>query len=106
MRKAKIFFKSQFAGMLEETGSGFRFTYDSAFVKKGQPISLSLPLRSEPYEMPLMFPFFEGMVPEGWYKEIVCATKKIDPADTFGLLLVTGNTAGAVTVSTVSLEGA
>ena len=99
MRKAKVFLKSQFAGILEETGTGFRFTYDGVFVKTGQPISLSLPLRSEPYGMPFMFPFFEGMTPEGWYKDIVCATKKIDPADIFGLLLITGSTAGAVTVS-------
>ena len=99
MRKAKVFFKDQFAGRLEETGVGFRFTYDDAFVRNGQQISLSLPLRSESYEMPLLFPFFEGMTPEGWYKDIVCATKKIDPTDTFGLLLVTGNAAGAVTIS-------
>ena len=99
MRKADVSFKGQLAGTLEETGTGYRFTYAPAFVKNGQAISLSLPLRTEPYDLPFLFPFFEGLTPEGWYKDIVCATKKIDPADTFGLLLITGNTAGGVTVS-------
>jgi len=36
---------------------------------------------------------------EGWYRDIVCATKKIDRTDEFGILLVPGeSTIGAVTV--------
>jgi serine/threonine-protein kinase HipA len=98
-RKAIVYYHDHLAGTLEETGEGYRFTYVSEYVKTGKPISLSLPLREEPFESDTLFSFFAGMNSEGWYRDIVCATKKIDPADEFGILLVTGeNTIGAVTV--------
>ncbi len=98
-RKADIFYYDHLAGVLEETDTGFKFTYVPDFLKTGKPISLSLPLQAEPFESSLLFPFFAGLNPEGWYRDIVCATRKIDHTDDFGILLVTGeNTIGAVTV--------
>ncbi len=78
-----------FAGRIEETEGGFRFAYDADFLKAGNPISRSLPLREKPYESKELFPFFQGLLPEGWYKEIVCRTLKIDENDHFGLLIGT-----------------
>ncbi|MEI6781456.1 MAG: HipA N-terminal domain-containing protein [Verrucomicrobiota bacterium] len=44
-----------------------------------------------------MFPFFKGLLPEGWFREIVCQTLKIDPKDDFGLLIkACGDCIGAV----------
>lgn len=98
-RKADVFYHGRLAGILEETDEGYRFAYNFDYLKTGKPVSLSLPLREEPFESVTLFPFFAGMNSEGWYRDIVCATKKIDPADEFGILLVTGeNTIGAVTV--------
>ena len=98
-RKANIFYDDRLAGILQETDQGYRFIYTSDYLKIGRPISLSLPLQAEAFESGTLFPFFAGMTPEGWYRDIVCATKKIDPADEFGILLVTGeSTTGAVTV--------
>lgn len=98
-RKADVFYHDRLAGILEETGEGYRFVYYSDYLKTGKPVSLSLPLQKEPFESGALFPFFAGMNSEGWYRDIVCATKKIDPADDFGILLVTGeSTIGAVTV--------
>ena len=98
-RKANVFYHDHLAGALEETDEGYRFAYASDYLKTGKPISLSLPLQEEPFESVTLFPFFAGLNSEGWYRDIVCATKKIDPADEFGILLVTGeNTVGAVTV--------
>ncbi len=98
-RKADVFYHDRLAGILEETDDGYRFTYAFDHQKTGNPISLSLPLQAEPFESAALFSFFAGMNPEGWYRDIVCATKKIDPTDEFGILLVTGeNTIGAVTV--------
>ena len=98
-RKANIFYDDRLAGILQETDQGYRFIYTSDYLKIGRPISLSLPLQAEAFESGTLFPFFAGMTPEGWYRDIVCATKKIDPADEFGILLVTGaSTIGAVTV--------
>ena len=98
-RKAEVFYHDHLAGVLEETDEGYRFTYATDYLKTGKPVSLSLPLRKEPFESDALFPFFAGMNSEGWYRDIVCATRKIDPTDEFGILLVTGeNTIGAVSV--------
>ncbi len=98
-RKADVFYHDRLAGILEETDDGYRFAYSSDYLKTGKPISLSLPLQAEPFESATLFSFFAGMNSEGWYRDIVCATKKIDPTDEFGILLVTGeSTIGAVTV--------
>jgi len=98
-RKAKVNYNDQLAGYLWETENGFRFTYNEDYLKSGQPISVSLPLRIEPYESKDLFSFFRGLLPEGWYLNIVSATEKIDANDSFGLLLATtGDAIGAVTV--------
>lgn len=99
LRKADVFYQDRQAGVLSETEGGYRFIYLPQYLKKGPAISLSLPLQKESFESAALFSFFAGMIPEGWYHDIVCATKKIDPEDEFGVLLVTGeNTIGAVFV--------
>jgi len=97
-RQAAIRYQNRLAGYLSETVNGFRFTYDTDYLKSGLPVSASLPLRKEPYESGELFSFFQGLLPEGWYLDIVSATIKIDKNDLFGLLLATGDTIGAVTV--------
>lgn len=100
IRKADVFYYDRRAGMLQETDTGYTFTYDPAYLKnKGLSISLSLPLQVKPFHSSELFPFFVGLNAEGWYRDIVCATQKIDRTDEFGLLLITGkNTIGAVSV--------
>lgn len=98
-RKAKIYFKGKLAGLLKETENGYEFTYDSDFIKNKIPVSVSLPLRKDPFESNELFPFFEGLLPEGWYLDIVSKSLKIDKNDKFGLLLATcGDTIGAINV--------
>ncbi|MBF0388085.1 MAG: HipA N-terminal domain-containing protein [Candidatus Omnitrophica bacterium] len=98
-RKVDVLYHDRLAGFLEETDKGYKFVYTLDHLKTGKPISLSLPLQAEPFESATLFSFFAGMNSEGWYRDIVCATKKIDPTDEFGILLVTGaSTIGAVTV--------
>ncbi len=98
-RKAKVNYDNHLAGYLWETEAGFRFAYDEGYIQSGQPISVSLPLRKEPYDSKELFSFFQGLLPEGWYLNIVSATAKIDANDSFGLLLATtADTIGAVTV--------
>lgn len=101
-RKAKVFFQNEDAGILEETNIGFRFTYNQNFLKKNQTISLSLPLQSEPFENSDLFSFFVGLLPEGWYLDIVNMTLKIDKNDSFGILLATcKDNIGAVSIEEV-----
>lgn len=98
-RKATVKYKDRVAGSLSETASGYAFAYDPAYLRTGPPLSISLPLRQEPYESRELFGFFRGLLPEGWYLDIVSATAKIDAQDAFGILLATtADTIGAVTV--------
>jgi len=100
LRKGQVFYNKDLAGYISETKDGYVFEYNKEFLKKNMPISISLPLRKEPYKSKELFSFFKGLLPEGWYLDIVTATQKIDREDLFGLLLCTTNvdTIGAVTV--------
>ena len=100
LRKASVYFKDDLAGYLLETNEGYIFQYDPKFLKKNIPISISLPLREEPYKSAELFSFFKGLLPEGWYLDIVSATQKVDARDYFGVLASTASvgTIGAVTV--------
>ena len=50
-------------------------------------VSLTLPLREAPYETTILFPFFDGLIPEGWLLGVVSRNWKINQKDRFGLLL-------------------
>ena len=103
-RCGAVYVRERRAGLLEEqNGGGYRFTYDADYLVGGQAVSLGLPLQAEPFESPSLFPFFAGLVPEGWYLEIVTRTIKVDAADVFGLLLATcGDCIGAVSIREVT----
>ena len=100
LRTGRVNYQGRFAGLLSETSAGYRFAYDPNYLQNGgKPVSVSLPLRSEPYESAKLFSFFEGLLPEGWYLDIVQSAEKIDSNDFFGVLLATtGDTIGAVTI--------
>ena len=100
LRKADVYFKNDLAGYLTETNEGYVFQYDEKFLKRNIPISVSLPLRKESYQSDELFPFFKGLLPEGWYLDIVCNKEKKDPRDFFGVLASTASigTIGAVTI--------
>ena len=89
-RQAKIFVKGIFAGVLEETDTGYRFCYDAQYLGSTEafPASLTLPLQKEEFVSSTLFPFFDGLIPEGWLLNVVSRNWKIDLKDRFGLLLV------------------
>ena len=88
-RKAFVCVCDQYAGLLEETDLGYSFTYDKNYLasENPAPVSLTLPLREEPYLSQVLFPFFDGLIPEGWLLDIVSHNWKISQNDRFGLLL-------------------
>lgn len=99
--KALVYLNDKRAGLLERTGKGYRFTYDSDYLLEpnADPVSLTLPLRQEPYESENFFPFFYGLIPEGWLLELTSRTLKIDPENAFDILLANGgDCVGAVSV--------
>lgn len=101
MRRATVYYQDKHAGILSQGDDRYRFVYTEEYLQDpdARPISLTLPLRAEAYESDHLFPFFEGLVPEGWYLDIVSKTLKIDKSDRFGLLLTSGeDSIGAVRV--------
>jgi serine/threonine-protein kinase HipA len=77
------------AGILEELENSYRFTYLPEYLESpgAMSVSWSLPLQSRPFEDKRLFPFFDGLIPEGWLLEIAERTWKLDPRDRMGLLL-------------------
>lgn len=89
MKKAKIYYQYQLAGRLVEDENGFTFVYDTDYLQlpTASPVSLTLPLRSEAYKSEVLFPFFDGLIPEGWLLNIAQEHWKIDFRDRMALLL-------------------
>ena len=90
LRQAGVFIRNRFAGLIQETDEGYCFTYDSDYLasENAMAVSLTLPLRAESYTSRTLFPFFDGLIPEGWLLGVVSRNWKIDPKDRFGLLMV------------------
>ena len=89
-RAGKVYIQNRYAGMISETDSGYEFRYDEDYLvsETAVPVSLTLPLRDEPYISNALFPFFDGLIPEGWLLGVVERNWKIDGRDRFGLMLV------------------
>jgi len=101
MRKAEIFMHDIPAGELLENENGYVFTYYEAYLKEQdtQAVSLTLPKSSKTFESKVLFPFFDGLIPEGWLLDIARKNWKIDQRDRMGLLLsCCHNCIGAVKV--------
>ncbi|MBR4136545.1 MAG: HipA N-terminal domain-containing protein [Bacteroidales bacterium] len=90
MRRANIFFKSQLAGILSETDMGYCFEYLSEYLSlnNAQPVSLTLPLREKAYESVVLFPAFDGLIPEGWLLDVALRNTDISSLDRMSLLLL------------------
>ena len=88
-RKAFVYIRDSYVGLLEETDEGYRFQYDPNYLACGtSPVSLTLPLTDKPFVSTTLFPFFDGLIPEGWLLEVVSRNWKIERRDRFGLLLI------------------
>lgn len=88
-RKAYVYVRDTYAGVLSETDSGYTFSYDRAYMLRADAtaVSLTLPLREEPYRSSTLFSFFDGLIPEGWLLNVISRNWKLIPTDRFGLLL-------------------
>ena len=89
MRRGNVFYDGRPAGIITETDQGYEFAYDPEWLEQddAQPISLTLPLRPEPHFSRTMFPFFDGLIPEGWLLGVAQKTWKVEAHDRMGLLL-------------------
>ena len=89
-RTAYVYIRSIYAGVLCETDEGYTFSYDEQYLNRedASAVSLTLPLSERIYTSKTLFPFFDGLIPEGWLLDVVSRNWKIDDKDRFGLLLV------------------
>lgn len=90
MRQAEIYRKNIFAGLLTEEGGEYRFCYDETYLagEDAQPVSLTLPLQTETFVSPVLFPFFDGLIPEGWLLDVALRNTDISVLDRMSLLLL------------------
>ena len=79
------------AGIVVEDEEGYHFQYRDEYLdrKESEPVSLTFPLQRKPFSSEVMFPFFDGLIPEGWLLEIAERNWKVDARDRMGLLLKT-----------------
>jgi len=107
MQKAEIQYLDRTAGWLIQDEEGYHFIYDQEYLnsRDPKPVSLSLPLRESEYTSTTMFPFFDGLIPEGWLLDVAERNWKLDPRDRMGLLMnCCKDCIGAVSVHPVIRE--
>ncbi len=89
MKQANVYVGNILAGILTEDDMGYEFKYDTDYLNSEdvKAISLTMPLTEKPYRDKVLFPFFDGLIPEGWLLDIAEQSWKISARDRFSLLL-------------------
>jgi HipA N-terminal domain len=90
MKQANVYYKSQIAGVLTENDEGYEFCYLPVYLSSGsaKPVSLTLPLQEDIFKSSVLFPFFDGLIPEGWLLDIAIRDMDISILDRMSLLLL------------------
>ena len=108
MRKAAVYYKEWLAGTLTETDEGeYTFQYDEKYIGEhsNESITLTMPVSTKTYTEKRLFPFFEGLIPEGWLLDIASKNWKINQNDRMGLLVACcQNCIGAVSIQLIPNE--
>ena len=89
MKQAVVFLRGIRTGVLTEDENGYTFEYDADYLASAdvEAVSLTLPLSDKPYRDKVLFPFFDGLIPEGWLLDIAEKNWKIDARDRMSLLV-------------------
>jgi HipA-like protein len=104
-RIGQVKLNGSLVGTIEEDAGQTVFTYSPAWLAESDavPVSLTLPLRAEPYLSHGLHPFFENLLPEGWLLDVTTKKLKISKDDPFGLLLATcRDCVGAVEIEAIT----
>ncbi len=90
MKTALIQYKGKDAGILKETDEGYEFQYNEGYLSDtaSKPVSLTLPLTDKPFKSSVLFPFFDGLILEGWLLDVALRNTDISELDRFSLLLL------------------
>lgn len=89
MLKGEVRNNNTLAGYIIKDEDGYKFYYDKNYLSSSDPlaISLTLPLSDKIYQSNILFPFFDGLIPEGWLLDIAEKHWKINQKDRMKLLL-------------------
>lgn len=102
MRQALIKYNNIEAGILTETDQGeYILEYTKSYIQEypNYFITFQMPVSNQVYKSNRLFPFFDGLIPEGWLLNIAVESWKINKNDRMGLLLACcQNCIGAVSV--------
>lgn len=108
MRQAIVKYDNIKAGVLTEKDTGeYVFEYDNEYVLNypKQFVAFSMPVSSQPYRSKRLFPFFDGLIPEGWLLNIAAESWRINKNDRMGLLIACcKNAIGAVSIHPVNSD--
>lgn len=84
--KGDVYFKDGLSGTIEKKEDG---TFVFSYKNDSRDVSLTLPRKSEDYVSEELFPFFDGLIPEGWLLNLAQKNWKIPKNDRMTLLLTT-----------------
>lgn len=107
MKRANIYYKDKLAGILTENDEGYEFRYLEEYlaIENAKPVSLTLPLRKDIYKSNVLFPFFDGLIPEGWLLDVALRNTDISVLDRMSILLICcRDCIGAVSVERINGE--
>ena len=97
-----VWLRDKLVGELQQDDSGqLRFRYAQEWLAQPDavPLSVSLPLRPEPFSQKLARPFFAGLLPEDVNRELIAKSFGISTKNDFALLdRIGGECAGAVSL--------
>jgi serine/threonine-protein kinase HipA len=97
-----VYLNKRFVGEVRRKNGDFIFEYDPSYATDPEAIALSISLpKNQMHTFQKLFPFFEGLLTEGWLKKIQEKTQQIDERDSFTRLLNNGKELmGAVSILT------
>lgn len=89
---ALVYFNETHIGYLERKNQQYIFRYDKSFLDSSNrfPLAYNFPLEAREFRSEKMFPFFQGLVAEGWLLKVQSKNQKIDEKDYFSILLENG----------------
>jgi serine/threonine-protein kinase HipA len=101
-RRLNVYLRNDLVGRLWlDEGRRLVFQYDSGWLKRKSPVplSLSLPLKADPYLEDAARPFFSNLLPEAGIRQTLARRLRISEQNDFDLLReIGGECAGAVSV--------
>jgi serine/threonine-protein kinase HipA len=104
----KIIYGKETVAELRRDKSGMSLQYMPGMIKNAADlpvISVSLPVRKEPYQETELLSFFEGILPEGSTRERLSKRLHLDPKDLWGFLREIGrDCAGALVILPQELD--